>query len=86
MSTQDYPISDYYKGRVIEAVTLSKSRGWWSAILLIEDPKNNMPFINLYKWQETQSGWKNRNRFKISNKEEAEMIIDIMKELTEKLF
>ena len=83
---QDYPVSNYYKGRVIEAVTLSKSKGWWSAILLIEDPRSGLPFINLYKWQETDSGWKNRNRFKISNKEEAEMIMDIMRDFIGNLY
>jgi len=86
MLLQDYPVSDYYKGKVLDAVTLSKSSGWWSAILLIEDPKSGLPFINLYRWQETDRGWKARGRYKISKKEDAEMILDIMTELKDKLF
>jgi hypothetical protein len=85
MNTQEFPLSDYYKRHVIEGVTLSKSQGWWSAMLLIEEPRNGKPFIGLYKWQEVGDKWKVRAKFKINRKEDASSIQDILNEYSLKL-
>ncbi len=64
----DFPVTDYYKGRIINAVTIRKGGNWWSAILLIKEPKSEKIIAMLYKWQKTDSKWKVRSKFKISDK------------------
>jgi hypothetical protein len=86
MNVEQFPITDYYKGKILDGVTLSKSGAWWTAILLIEDPRSQLPFINLYRWQHTEAGWKVRGRFKISTKEDATNIVDVLSEFLERLF
>ena len=36
---QNFPVSDYYQGHVLDAETISRIGCWWTAILLIEDPE-----------------------------------------------
>jgi hypothetical protein len=82
---QNFPISDYYKGNILDAVTLNRSGQWWTAILLIEDPRSKKPFISLYRWQRTDAGWKIRSRFKIARKQDGSNVIKVIEEFLEKL-
>ena len=44
-----FPISDYYKNCIEDAITLRRTKSSWTAILLIRDPKKekkNSGFIN----------------------------------------
>lgn len=82
---QNFPISEHYKGMVIDAVTIKRGGRWWTAALLIEDPRSKQPFINLYRWQETDSGWKTRGRFKITRREDATNVIDAISDFLENL-
>jgi hypothetical protein len=70
----DFPISEYYKGNVKGATTIKRGGNWWSAVLLIEEPKSEKNIIMFYKWQKTEDGWKVRQRFKINSKLELEKI------------
>ena len=56
---QNFPISDYYQNSIIDAETVSRSGGWWTAVILIADPRNQKPFITIYRWQKTDTGCKN---------------------------
>jgi hypothetical protein len=49
MLGQNFPISDYYRENIIDAVTISRSDGWWTAVLVIKEPKSDNPFIALYR-------------------------------------
>ena len=82
---EDIPISDYYKGNIKDAITIKRSGNWWSAVLLIKNPRVDSDFLSFYQWQKTDSGWKVRSRFKIKNIKEKDKIIEILKELGEKL-
>jgi hypothetical protein len=66
----NFPISEYYKNHIIDAHTISRAGKWWTALLVISDPRDGRPFIGLYKWQNTDSGWKTRNRFLIKKTRE----------------
>lgn len=79
----DFPVSVYYKKSVKDAYSIRRGGTWWSAILLIEEPRSKLLFINFYKWQHTESGWKTRSRFKISNKEDVGKIVKIINEFAE---
>tara|TARA_B100000287_G_scaffold340183_1_gene326544 strand:- start:164 stop:424 length:261 start_codon:yes stop_codon:yes gene_type:complete len=78
MLGQNFPINDYYKNNIIDAVTIKRGGNWWSAILLIKDPKSDSMFLNFYKWQKSDDGWKTRQRFKIANKVEMNKVIEIL--------
>ena len=34
-----FPIGDYYRNNLLDAVTITRGGRWWSAVLLINDPK-----------------------------------------------
>lgn len=85
MFEQLFPISDYYKKNIIDAVTITRAGIWWSAILLIEDPKSKKQFLSLYKWQYKELEWRIRSRFKITKKKDADKIVKIINDFSEKL-
>ena len=85
MFGQNFPISDYYKSHILDARTLSNRGGWWTAVLLIEDPKTNKPFVSVYRWQHTESGWKLRNRVHIKNRADAKLLIESIETFSQRL-
>jgi len=79
MFGNDFPISDYLnKENIIDAITIKRSGTWWSAVLLIKDPKDGHPFIALYKWQMTGKVWKVRNSYKIRQSQDLKKLIEIL--------
>jgi hypothetical protein len=84
MLGQNFPISDYYRENIMDAVTISRSGGWWTAVLLIKDPQSNTPLISLYRWQQTEQGWKMRNRFHFRNKEQVSEILKVVQDFATK--
>lgn len=85
MLGQNFPLSDYYKGRVIDAETISRSGGWWTAVLLIDDPKSEKPFIALYRWQKKDGEWKTRKNFKLRGKRKIAKTIEAIRKLDSKI-
>ena len=85
MFGKDFPISDYYKDHIVDAITIKRSGSWWSAVLLIDDPKSKKRFINFYKWQLTDKGWKIRSRFKINSKDDCLKVEDILSKYVSQL-
>jgi hypothetical protein len=83
--TEDYPVTDYYKNGVMDAQTISKVGQWWTALVLIEDPRSKKPFVSLYRWQKGDSGWKVRKQFKFNSKKESKKIIQILIEMAEEI-
>ena len=61
----DFPVSEFYKNHILDAATISRAGNWWSAILLIADPKNSKPFLSFYQWQKTNDGWKKEVALKL---------------------
>jgi hypothetical protein len=74
MYGQAFPVSDYYKGHILDAVTISRVGGWWTAVLLIEEPNTKSPFIGIYRWQLTENGWKMRKTISIKRKKEFDAL------------
>lgn len=85
MLGRNFPISDYYRDKIIEAHTLSRGGNWWTALLVIADPRSDKPFLALYRWQNTGGEWKTRNRFLIRKKGDLQTIVDFLKESAEHL-
>ena len=73
---QNFPIAEYYRANILDARTLSNRAGWWTAVLLIEDPRTKKPFVSVYRWQHTDNGWKVRNRLHIRRKSDAQLLVE----------
>jgi hypothetical protein len=81
---KDFPVSEYYRECILDGVTLSRVAGWWSAVLVIKDPKTDRNFLNVYQWQFTEKGWKVRKTFSFKKKKDLQMFQAICEELTTK--
>lgn len=80
-----FPLSDYYKGNIVSGETLTNTGVWWTAILVIKDPKTQKPFVGMYRWQKTKEGWKTRKRFTFKRREEIARAISIIQRLAVKI-
>jgi hypothetical protein len=83
--TNRYPVTEYYKEHVVDGITVSRGGGWWTAILLIEDPKTKGRFLNLYRWESNGDEWKTRKTFTIRDRGGLDKIVKALSELREKL-
>ncbi len=75
----NFPISEYYRDHIIDAYTLSRAGPWWTALLVIDDPRSGKPFIGLYRWQKSGGQWKTRYRFLIRKTSDLQTIADCLK-------
>lgn len=82
---EQFPVSDYYQGHVLEGETLSKIGVWWSAILLIREPKTQRPFVCLYRWQKTAAGWKVRKRYSFNSARDLNRALNLLQRLLSKM-
>lgn len=85
MATMRFPVSEYYAAHVLEGITLSNQGGWWSAVLLIRDPKTLKPFLALYRWERKDGTWRNRKSFVIRDQSGVAKVISALNELKTKL-
>jgi len=84
MNETQFPISEYFKNSVITGETISKGGSWWTAALLIKDPKNEQKYIALYRWQLTDQGWKLRKQFPFKDKLKFQVILKALLRLAKK--
>ena len=59
----DFPVAPYLRGQIRDAMTLTRTGRWWSAALLIEDPRNRRMYVAIYRWQNRDGGWKRVSKF-----------------------
>lgn len=81
----NFPISVYYKDSVVDAETLSNINGWWTAVLLLREPKGGNIFLALYKWQLVDGVWKKRMGWKFKNKSDFEKTLSVLGRFSIKL-
>ena len=82
---KNFPISEYYKSHILDGRTINRSGVWWSAILLIKDPKTEKPFLAFYRWQKKEGDWKVRKSFNCRKRDDAVKIIEIVNEFSANL-
>lgn len=85
MTRTRFPVAEYYADHVLDGTTLSRKGSWWSALLLIRDPKTNVPFLNLYRWEQVDGTWKNRKSFVIRDQQAVTKIIAALNEFKARL-
>lgn len=81
----NFPVSAYYKERILDAVTVVRSGSWWTAVLVIKDPRSGKPFLGLYRWQKLEDGWKTRSRFLFRRQKDVKRVCAKLFELSEHL-
>ena len=81
----NFPIDSFYKGCIVDAETLSNKSGWWTAVLLLRDPKTNCKIIALYKWQQVDGAWKKRSSWKIKSNQEYLTLNSVIQKLINQL-
>jgi hypothetical protein len=82
---QNFPVSEYYKGRILDAETISRGGGWWTAVLLISDPKTERPFVSIYRWQSEGETWKTRKSISMKSAGHVERVIEVLNRLKNKM-
>lgn len=85
MLGKNFPVSDYYRDHIVDALTISRAGKWWSAVLVIEHPTNKKRFICLYRWEKKDGVWKTRKNFKINSMKDADKLVEIINTLKEKM-
>jgi hypothetical protein len=80
-----FPVSDYYRPHILDGETVARGGGWWTAVLLIADPVSGRPFIALYQWESSESGWKARKRFSFKGLSQATNAIEIVQRFSSEL-
>ena len=80
-----FPVSDYYRPHVVDGTTIKKSGAWWSAVLLIRDPKNGKPFVSLYRWTKRGDAWKLRSRYKFARVAQLRDTLRVLEEYSERV-
>jgi hypothetical protein len=76
---QNFPVSDYYKPHIVDAETISRGGGWWTAVLVIRDPQTEKRFVAIYRWQSDGETWKTRKSISFKSKKQANTVIDVIK-------
>ena len=85
MIGQNFPMSEYYRENILDARTLTNRGGWWSAVLLIKDPRTKKPFVSINRWQHTKNSWKLRSRIHIRSKKDLSLLLETLNEYVEKI-
>jgi hypothetical protein len=81
MLGKNFPVSEFLRPHIVDAITISRSGGWWAAVLLIQDPKTQKPYLALYRWQKRAGQWKKSSSFKINSAEHLTKIQGALGEL-----
>jgi len=80
-----FPVSDYYRNRILDAVTIARGGGWWTAVLVIRDPKTEKPFLSIYRWQLDGDTWKTRKSIAFKSKNQVQKVLDVVQKLAGQL-
>ena len=77
----EFPVTGVLKSHVVTGRTLRKSNGWWTAILLVNDPKTSRSQLIFYRCDWKGDRWRERKTFPIHDRQGIETAIDVLTEL-----
>ena len=63
--------SQVISAEYVAEVKQKANQRWWTAVLLIKDPRTGKPFVSLYRWESRQGEWKTRKSFKFSSEKSS---------------
>jgi len=82
---QKFPLSDYYRDQILDAETISRAGGWWTAVLLIRDPRTGRPFLSIYRWQLDGDTWKTRKSIALKRRKQVDAVLKVMTRLASRV-
>ena len=82
---KNFPVSDYFRENIVDAETISRRGAWWTAVLVIKDPKTDNPFLSIYRWSKSGDTWKKRKSISFSNKGQLEKLVNALNNLKDNL-
>jgi len=81
-----FPVSEYYHQHVQDGISITRSGGWWTALLLFEDPETSIRSLKLYRWKKKDGVWKNAgSNIPFKNLEVITRMQEALEELSERL-
>lgn len=81
MPESRFPVAQYLKMQVLDGRTISRTGAWWSAALVIQDPRSSKPYIAFYKWNFRSGEWKRASSFKLKSQEHLDKLLVSIDEL-----
>lgn len=81
----NFPILDYYKDNIMDAETISRGGKWWTAVLLIKDPTTEKPFVAIYRWELTKTGWRVRKSVTFKQQKHLKLVIGALSKFVEQM-
>jgi len=75
---KNFPISHYYREHIVDAETITRGGGWWTAVLLINDPVSGQPFLSIYRWQLKDGEWKTRKNIGFKTKKQTQKVVELI--------
>lgn len=85
MAGTNFPVSEHYKDSILDALTISRVGGWWTSVLLIQEPSNQKKFLCIYRWQLVNGEWKTRSKLKVNSIKDADKLSEILLTLKGKM-
>lgn len=82
---QNFPVSDYYRDQILDAETISRGGGWWTAVLLIRDPRTEKPFLAIYRWQLDGETWKTRKSIAFKSKKQIQKVLASLQKMSDQV-
>ena len=77
----EFPVIGRLEEHVVAGRTLRNSNGWWTAILVVKDPKTAKNELIFYRWDKKGDRWRERKTFPIHDRQGIESAIDVLTEL-----
>ena len=81
----EFPVTGVLQSHVVTGRTLRKSNGWWTAILLVNDPKTSRSQLIFYRWDWKGDRWRERKSFPIHDRQCVDLAINVLTELKARL-
>ena len=76
----DFPVAPFLRGQIRDGRTLSRTGGWWSAVLLLEDERTGALYVAFYRWQLRDGVWKRTAKFACRTATVAGDLVDFLNE------
>ena len=81
----DFPVDEYLRGQIRDGRTLTRKGSWWSAVLLMEDPRSGKPYVAMYRWHRKDGQWKRASKFTCRTSRDVDTLRDFLAEQRDKL-
>lgn len=79
---QNFPVSEYYREQIVDAVTINRSAFWWTAAIKIRNPKSGKLFIAIYKFHKRGENWSVHQKLHVNSLDDAGRLQEAISQLS----